>query len=122
MTKTLVIRDGIGYVEHEGPTGCSLTSATPADYVAEIERLGAALKAANANHEHFEREWYLRGDEIEGLIHDNARLMESLNGEVNESERLRALLGSHPERARLCHDGHPPIVHFDQCPLCREDV
>lgn len=30
--------------------------------------------------------------EIEGLISDNARLMESLTGEVNESERLRGLL------------------------------
>lgn len=34
---------------------------------AEIERLTACLETANANHEHFEREWYLRGDEIERL-------------------------------------------------------
>ena len=33
----------------------------------EIERLSAALKAANSQAEHFEREWYLRGDEIECL-------------------------------------------------------
>lgn len=33
----------------------------------EIERLTAALKTASGNHEHFEREWYLRGDEIERL-------------------------------------------------------
>jgi archaellum component FlaC len=32
---------------------------------AEIERLKECLKKANANHEHFEREWYLRGDEVE---------------------------------------------------------
>lgn len=34
---------------------------------AEVERLTACLQKANANHEHFEREWYLRGDEIERL-------------------------------------------------------
>ena len=35
--------------------------------VAEIERLRAALKTANSQTEHFEREWYLRGDELERL-------------------------------------------------------
>lgn len=34
---------------------------------AEIERLTKALATANANHEHFEREWYLRGDECDRL-------------------------------------------------------
>lgn len=34
---------------------------------AEVERLTAALKKANDQTEHFEREWYLRGDEIEQL-------------------------------------------------------
>ena len=33
----------------------------------EIERLSADLKKANSQAEHFEREWYLRGDEIERL-------------------------------------------------------
>ena len=33
----------------------------------EIERLQNALKKANDQAEHFEREWYLRGDEIERL-------------------------------------------------------
>ena len=31
----------------------------------EIDRLGAELKTANANHERFERGWYLRGDALE---------------------------------------------------------
>jgi hypothetical protein len=39
----------------------------PADKDAEIARLTACLKAANANAEKFEREWYLRGDEIEAM-------------------------------------------------------
>ena len=34
---------------------------------AEIERLTDALKHANDQAEHFEREWYLRGDAIEAL-------------------------------------------------------
>jgi len=34
---------------------------------AEIERLTGCLTKANAQAEHFEREWYLRGDEIERL-------------------------------------------------------
>jgi D-alanine-D-alanine ligase-like ATP-grasp enzyme len=33
----------------------------------EIERLQSALKTANDQTEHFEREWYLRGDDIEQL-------------------------------------------------------
>lgn len=33
----------------------------------EIERLRAALKAANENHERFERGWYLRGDALESI-------------------------------------------------------
>jgi len=33
----------------------------------EIERAHAALKNANAQAEHFEREWYLRGDRVEAL-------------------------------------------------------
>lgn len=37
---------------------------------AENERLKTALATANANHERFEREWYLRGDEIERLQAD----------------------------------------------------
>lgn len=35
---------------------------------AEIERLTAALKRANDNHEHYERQWYLVCDERDALI------------------------------------------------------
>lgn len=34
----------------------------------EIARLTAALKRANEQTEHFEREWYLRGDQIEAAL------------------------------------------------------
>jgi len=37
---------------------------------AEVGRLTSALMVANANHERFEREWYLRGDEIERLTRE----------------------------------------------------
>lgn len=38
-----------------------------AELTAEVARLRAALTKANDQAEHFEREWYLRGDEIERL-------------------------------------------------------
>ena len=38
--------------------------------LAEVERLREALTAANAQAERFEREWYLRGDEVERLRRD----------------------------------------------------
>jgi hypothetical protein len=41
--------------------------AQPKQEQGEIERLTAALEKANAQAEHFEREWYLRGDELEKL-------------------------------------------------------
>ena len=39
-----------------------------------LESLESALRKANAQAEHFEREWYLRGDVIESLEKDAARL------------------------------------------------
>lgn len=47
--------------------GCSASIGDTKKAIAEIERLREALKKANENHEHFEREWYLRADEIERL-------------------------------------------------------
>ena len=41
---------------------------------AEVERLTSCLKKANAQAEHFEREWYLRGGEIERLTEPPAAL------------------------------------------------
>ena len=34
----------------------------------EIGRMTVALRLANASHERFEREWYLRGDALEAVI------------------------------------------------------
>lgn len=51
---------------------------------AEIRRLHACLEKSNSNHEHFEREWYLRGDEIERL-----------HARVRELEECKKLLAEH---------------------------
>lgn len=40
------------------------------DLCDEIERLTTCLKKANDQAEHLEREWYLRGDEVEMLQHN----------------------------------------------------
>ena len=44
----------------------------------EIERLSQCLAKANAQTEHFEREWYLRGDEIERQAERVRELEEAL--------------------------------------------
>ncbi len=52
----------------------------------EVERLTDCLKRANHQAEHFEREWYLRGDEIERLEAMNMELSAKL-AEVNRGKR-----------------------------------
>ena len=49
-------------------------AAQIAEKDAEIARLTECLSKANANHEHFERAWYLRGDVNEALRADAERL------------------------------------------------
>lgn len=69
----------------------------------EVSRLTGCLATANANHEKFEREWYLRGDQIEILQArlqletaaleqvcndlDSARSVERLQSELTEVRR-----------------------------------
>lgn len=62
----------------------------------EIGRLTANIKKANDQAEHFEREWYLRGDEIERL---RAALVAAM--EIVQKERVRLAYNS---------DGAPPGV------------
>ncbi len=55
-------------------TPCSVRSSWFANsQAAEIERLTGCLEKANIQAEKFEREWYLRGDEIETLKADAER-------------------------------------------------
>lgn len=66
----------------------------------EIERLRAALTEANAQTERFEREWYLRGDEIEQLRAER-------NVEWSRNERATRLLS---EIYKLMN---PPVFAVD---------
>lgn len=55
-------------------TPCSVRSSWFANsQAAEIERLTGCLEKANIQAEKFEREWYLRGDEIDALKADAER-------------------------------------------------
>lgn len=61
---------------HEIVDARYIAAASPdriARLLAEVERLRGALAKANAQAEHFEREWYLRGDEVERLRRDATR-------------------------------------------------
>ena len=62
----------------------------------EIERLSDGLVKANEQAERFEREWYLRGDEIERLQQENANLR----------------LAANPEYLATIPDGLPPILDY----------
>lgn len=75
---------------------------------AEVERLTACLVRANANHEHFEREWYLRGDEIERLTKERAERAAAVEQfpSLAEPMSVREILdmiskGDFTERTRL---------------------
>lgn len=46
--------------------------------VAVDDQFAVLIKKANDQAEHFEREWYLRGDELEALEQVNAQLLEAL--------------------------------------------
>lgn len=60
----------------EGAT--ALYEHTAPDQSAEIERLRECLHKANNQAEHFERNWYLRGDEIDALREQVRVLSEAL--------------------------------------------
>ena len=86
---------------------------------AEIARLTAALATANANHEHFEREWYLRGDQIEDLQADMHRLRDQFTAEL---QRYREALETAAARYESlmkdtfnCGDPHAECPMQDSC-------
>lgn len=74
----------------------------------EIERLTACLKAANSNHEHFEREWYLRGDEIEALRADAERLDWVERQHLEELSMQLVVDAKHDGEYYVCGDGNKP--------------
>lgn len=70
-SKLLKLVDRFAELKVNPPAECVITDRVAAQsdpYLkAEINRLTECLKKANAQAEKFEREWYLRGDEIESL-------------------------------------------------------
>jgi hypothetical protein len=99
MTKKLVIRDGIGYVETESATGYSLTSATPADYVAEIVRLRRDLSDCTASHQK-------QNAEVERLEQENERLghlVTHLRETCAAWGVVPARLSDEPSAPQICH-------------------
>lgn len=68
----------------------------------EIERLTACLKRANDSAEHFEREWYLRGDENERLCTVAAQ---------EDTKRLDWLVGNRALGAFIVRQKEFPELH-----------
>jgi len=62
---------------------------------AEIERLTKCLAKANANHEFFERHWYLQGDEITRQRETIAELVAAVN-DYQANEVAREKTCGHP--------------------------
>lgn len=68
----------------------------------EIERLRVCLSKANEQAEHFEREWYLRGDELEQLRAELAASRHELEGAKKAANAQARLIDSlEQQRAHL---------------------
>ncbi len=74
---------------------------------AENERLTECLKKANAQAEHFEREWYLRGDEVERLRKDAERKPIDNDCTPNHMCSGRMVHLPHGEQCDKCGEGTP---------------
>lgn len=55
------------WLENSLTIGAAEAGAELKRLYSEVQRLTQALKQANSQAEHFEREWYLRGDQIEAI-------------------------------------------------------
>jgi len=71
-------------------------AAQIAEKDAEIARLTECLSKANANHEHFERAWYLRGDEVEVLRAERDHARETVENAMKLLVGIHALLNPPP--------------------------
>jgi len=79
-----------------------------------IAALTASLKAANNNHEHFEREWYLRGDEIERLTAERDAAVAAVNRQANAVRALHANEETEINRLRKQrHEWHHAVSSLD---------
>lgn len=78
-------------VAHADLQRSTVTHAQPVQLtpeVAEIARLTACLKTANATAEEFERKWYLRGDEIEAMQSAQVPLPSELINILREASEI----------------------------------
>ena len=64
---------------------------------AENDRLTTCLEKANASAEHFEREWYLRGDELDTLRAQLAEAHAALKTVMRNAELSKEPCGPDPE-------------------------
>lgn len=77
------------------------------EVIAEIERLRAALKKANDQTEHFEREWYLVGDEVDRLrllLRESTAWLDLSRREVAMLRRQRDVLLDMLDRSGVRYD------------------
>lgn len=75
----------------------------------QIERLTASLKRANETAEHFERHWYLRGDEIERLTAERDELRRQLAEAELDARRIDWLETTINKLGEIhLHDGDHP--------------
>lgn len=79
---------------------------------AEVERLTDCLQKANEQAEHFEREWYLRGDEVERLRKDAERL----TWLIDEEARIHGYLAQHGLRFGLVWPNGDQQADLFACP------
>jgi septal ring factor EnvC (AmiA/AmiB activator) len=100
-----------------GQTGGGMTCMDADDARAildHIAALTASLKAANNNHEHFEREWYLRGDEIERLTAERDAAVAAVNRQANAVRALHANEETEINRLRKQrHEWHHAVSSLD---------
>ena len=80
--------------------------ATVAEQALEIKRLTGCLAKANANHEHFEREWYLSGDQIASLTAENERLRALV---------IRAYAEGFGDAWAIAHENLNQVAEHDIC-------
>lgn len=87
---------------------------------AETERLTAALKKANEQAEHFEREWYLRGDELEQL---QAELVREAQRTANEKLRADQMTEQHRMQAAMNPEARAELAQLRESkPLSDEQI
>ncbi len=75
-----------------------------AQWMERINALEAALRKANSQAEHFEREWYLRGDQVEKLDADRAVLREALEKYIAWCDAESDGKVDFWERVQMCRD------------------